>query len=200
LFDAGARGDAPATTHESVATPANAITGIRLLGLPVFAWLMIGPDAYLAAFVVLAVVGSTDWLDGYVARRFDQVSRLGTLLDPLIDRLLLATVGVTLVVVGFIPWWVVALILIRDILVLGAIGLFFSGNPPYAVSRTGKTATACLLVGVPAFLVASLDWSGAAAFNWVAWLFTSVGIAAYYVAAVSYARIMVRARRQPEGG
>src|SRR3712207_6661666 len=110
LFNAGARTDGPTVVHDKIATAANGITAARLLGLPLFVWLTAAEQAYGWGFLTLAVVGATDWIDGYVARRFDQVTKIGKLIDPLIDRALLATAGITLLVLGLIPWWIVALI------------------------------------------------------------------------------------------
>lgn len=188
LFDAGARGDTPPVVHDKVLTVANGITAVRLAGLPLFVWLMAGPRAYGLAFATLVVVGTTDWVDGYVARRFDQVTRLGRMLDPLIDRLLLATASVTLLVVGILPVSVAALVLARDGLLLAGALLRYGKLPDVPVNRTGKFATACLLIGVPGFLLGAMDWPGADLFGALAWVFTVVGIAAYYAAGVQYAR------------
>ena len=196
LFDAGQRDDRPAVVSNRVWTVANAITFARLAGLPLFVWLMLGPDAYGMAFLTLVVVGTTDWIDGYVARRFDQVTRLGQVMDPLIDRALLATAGITLAVVGFLPWTVLILILVRDVAVVAGGYLLFGGVPPIPVSRMGKFATACLLIGVPGFLVGNMRWAGAGAFAVAAWVFTAVGLAAYYLGAGQYARFAFALRRR----
>lgn len=188
MFDAGLRDDQPVVVHDRVWTLANAITFLRLAGLPLFVWLMIGPQAYGMAFLTLAVVGATDWVDGYVARRFDQVTRLGKVLDPLIDRALLATAGLTLAALGILPWWVIALIVARDVILLAAAALLFSGNPQIPVTRLGKFATACLLFGVPGFLLGFMDWGGATFWGTVGWVFTAVGLVTYYAAGVVYAR------------
>jgi cardiolipin synthase (CMP-forming) len=188
LFDIGARGESPAVVHDRTFTAANVITGVRLLGLPLFVWLMVGPQAYGVALAVLIAVALTDWLDGYVARRFDQVTRLGQLLDPLIDRLLLATAGITLVMVGFLPLGLAALIVGRDVLLLLVVLVRYGGIPPVPVSRTGKTATSLLLIGVPGFLLGNMDWPGAEPLLVLAWLCTAAGIVAYYVAGWGYAR------------
>lgn len=193
----GARGPEPATVHDRVWTAANAITFLRLLGLPLFVWLVLGAEALVAAFVTLVVVGATDWVDGYVARRFDQVTRLGRFLDPLIDRLLLATAGITFIVAGIAPWWLIGAVVLRDAVLLLTIAVLFKGVPPMPVSRVGKFATACLLAGFPAFLVAAIDWSAADAFAILAWVLTVVGAIAYYVAGAQYAgaaRAALRAR------
>lgn len=198
LFNAGSRGSDPAkqVVHDRVFTVANGITFLRLLGLPVFIWLMAGPQAYGRALLLLIIVGSTDWVDGFVARRFDQVTRLGKWLDPLLDRALLATVSITLAALGFMPLWVLVVIVGRDALVLVVGYSLFRGPPPIPVSNTGKFGTACLLVGVPGFLVAGMDFSAAEAFRYIAWAFTLLGLAAYYLAAVQYARIIVNMSRR----
>jgi cardiolipin synthase (CMP-forming) len=187
-FDAGAPRGRALVVHDRVWTVANAITAVRLLGLPLFVWLMVGPRAYAWAFLVLLVVGTTDWIDGYVARRFDQVTRLGRIMDPLIDRLLLATAAVTLVVVGFLPLVLALLVVGRDAALLGGVALRYRAIPPVPVSRIGKFATACLLVGVPSFLLANIDWPLAPLSAVVAWVATVVGIVAYYIAGVQYVR------------
>ncbi|WP_370326081.1 CDP-alcohol phosphatidyltransferase family protein [Euzebya sp.] len=198
LFDAGTREDRPTVVHDRVWTVANGITFVRLLGLPLFVWLVIAPEAYGLAFLTLVVVGTTDWIDGYVARRFDQVTRLGKLIDPLIDRALLATAGLTMAAVGILPWWVIGLIVARDVVLLGAAVALFGGTSAIAVSRLGKFATACLLIGVPGLMLGYMDWGGAAAWGVVGWVFTTVGLLTYYAAGVSYARTawaLLRARR-----
>jgi cardiolipin synthase (CMP-forming) len=194
-FDWGARRDRPAVERDDVLTVPNAITLVRLLGLPVFAWLVLGRAAYGQAFAVLVAVGATDWVDGYVARRFDQVSRLGKLLDPLVDRLLLATAGIVLLVAGLLPWWIVLLVVGRDLLVLAGVALVFRGVPTVPVSKTGKFATACLLIGIPGFLLAAIDWRGATVALVLAYAYSLVGVVAYWVAGVGYARTIRSDRR-----
>jgi cardiolipin synthase (CMP-forming) len=198
LFDAGLRTDRPVVVHDRVWTVANAVTFARLAGLPLFVWLMVGPAAYGMAFLTLAVIGATDWVDGYVARRFDQVTRLGRLMDPLIDRALIATAALTMLALGIIPAWIVAAVVGRDLLLVATALVLFRGNPQIPVTRLGKFATACLLVGVPGFLLGHMDWGGAPFWGGVGWTATLVGIVAYWVAGVVYARAareMIAARR-----
>lgn len=194
LFDAGARAGAE-RVHERLLTAPNVITAVRLLGLPVFVWLVVGPERYLAAFGVLVAIATTDWVDGYVARRFDQVSRIGKLVDPLVDRLLLGTAAITLLVVGLLPWPLLAAIVVRDVVVLAGTLMLFGGVPPIPVSRVGKAATALLMVGVPGFLLAGVDWAGAAVIQVVAWVATVAGIVTYYVAAARYGRVALAIHR-----
>jgi len=200
LFDLGARGPEPPVVHDRVLTVANLITLVRLAGLPLFVWLVLVRQAYGLGLLTAAIVGSTDWIDGYVARRFDQVTRVGRFLDPLVDRLLLATAGITLVVAGLAPLWLVGLVVLRDALLLLAIGALFRGAPPIPVNRTGKTATALLMAGLPSFLIAAMDWGGADAFRVAAWVLTVAGAVAYYLAGWQYAvaaRAILRARDDP---
>ncbi len=194
LFDAGARAGSE-RVHERLLTLPNVITAVRLLGLPVFVWLVLGPGRHLVAFWLLAVIAATDWVDGYVARRFDQVSRIGKLVDPLVDRLLLGTAAITLLVAGLLPWPLLAAIVLRDVVVLGASLALFGGVPPIPVSRVGKAATALLMMGVPGFLLAGVDWAGAPVVLVVAWVATVAGIIAYYVAAARYGRVALAIRR-----
>lgn len=194
-FDWGTRRDRPAVVHDRVLTIPNGVTALRLLGLPVFVWLLLDQEAHGKAFGVIAVVASTDWIDGYLARRLDQVSRLGKVLDPLVDRLLMATVGIALLVAGFVPWPLVAALLVRDAVLLGATLVLYGGIPPIGVSRTGKAATAALMTGLPSFLLGGMDWPGAPVFLALAWVLAPLGLVGYYVAGVQYARAARRLAR-----
>ena len=194
LFDAGARTDGPVVVHDRVFTVANGITAVRLLGLPLFVWLTAVQHAYAQAFFVLFFVGATDWVDGYVARRFDQVTKLGKLIDPLIDRIMLATAAITMLVVGLIPWWIVAAVVVRDVLLLVAGLILFHGNPGIPVSNMGKFATACLLIGVPSFLLANVDWPLQDVAVIVAYGYCIVGIVTYYIAGWRYAKAALAVR------
>ncbi|HSJ44878.1 MAG TPA: CDP-alcohol phosphatidyltransferase family protein [Euzebyales bacterium] len=196
LFDAGRRPDAGGElVHDRLLTAPNLITAVRLAGLPLFAWLVLWREQYLAAFWVLVAIATTDWIDGYVARRFNQVSRIGKLVDPLVDRLLLATTTITLLLAGLLPWPLLALILVRDVVVLGVSLAWFGGVPPIPVSRTGKLATALLMIGIPAFLLAGVDWADADVVRVFAWITTVAGITAYYTAAARYCRVALAIRR-----
>jgi len=194
-FDWGARKGAPIVVHDKVLTVANAISVVRLLGLPLFVYLLFGTQAYGQAFATLFVVAATDWLDGYVARRFDQVTKLGKLLDPLIDRGLMATVAISLLIAGFLPWIFVVIIVGRDILLAVGGLLFLRRVPDIAVTKTGKFATACLLIGLPGFLLGHMDWSGDDIFLVLAWGFLIVGAVGYWVAGAQYVRAVAALRQ-----
>lgn len=199
LFDAGARPGRPVTVRRRVLTVPNAVSGLRLLAVPVFVWLVLGAGRYTAAFWLLAVIAASDWVDGYLARRLDQASHLGAVIDPLIDRALLVAVGVTLLVEGLAPWPLVALVVIRDVALMGASFALFGAVPPIKVKRTGKTATAFLLAAFPLFLLAAVDWVGQAAAGGLAWGLAVAGLALYYVAGGQYAVAAWRLRRHGSG-
>ena len=194
LFNVGAR-PGRERVHDRWLTAPNVITAVRLAGLPLFVWLVLGPQRLIIAFWVLVAIATTDWIDGYVARRFDQVSRVGKLVDPLVDRLLLATAVITLLIADLLPWPLVALILIRDGIVLGISLVWFGGVPPIPVSNTGKLATALLMIGVPAFLLSGVEWPGQPVVAVVAWSATAAGIVIYYVAGFRYGRVARAIRR-----
>lgn len=195
LFDAGARSDRPATVHERVITLPNAVSALRLLALPVFGWLVLGAGRYAAAFWLLAAIAATDWVDGYLARRLDQVSRLGAVMDPLIDRALLITAAVVLLLEGLVPLTLAVLVVARDVVLLAASFALFGAVPPIAVSRSGKFATACLLAAFPSFLLAGVAWPGRGLFEMLAWALATAGVVAYYVAGAQYAVAAARLRR-----
>lgn len=194
-FDWGRQAGRRIVEHERVLTVPNLVSALRLGSLPVFAWLVLGLESFAAALVVLVVAGATDWVDGYLARRLDQVTKLGRMLDPLVDRAMVVTVGVTLLAAGLVPAWVVALVVVRDVAVLGGAFLLFGRLPPIAVTRVGKTATASLLVALPLFLLVGLQWPGMRAAEVAAWVFVGIGLVAYYVAGVQYARQALALRR-----
>ena len=193
LFDVGAK-DGPEVVGDRVLTIPNVLSLVRLLVMPLV-WFDITGDRPVRALVVLAVLVSTDWIDGYVARRFDQVSRLGKVLDPISDRILIAIVVVALGAAGIVPWWALVAVLLRDV-VVAAVGLtvLARGGEAPAVTRTGKAATFGLMFTFPTFLLAEAvggdlrEVLRAASFVGLA-----VATVLYYVAAVQYARV-VRAR------
>src|SRR6478672_67380 len=102
------------TASSHVWTVPNVISMLRLAGVPLFLWLVIGPEADVWALVVLMVSGFSDWLDGYLARRLDQMSKLGEILDPVADRLYILAAVIGLLYRDIIPWWVAAILLLRD--------------------------------------------------------------------------------------
>lgn len=204
LFDIGTR-ETPAEVTNRVWTVPNALSFARLAILPVVYFdLALEPLNHPRAFVLVFVFAATDWFDGYVARRFDQVSRLGQLLDPISDRLLIATVGIGMVVGGVLPLWVVVAILARDAIVaIGGLSLAAMGRRPPAVTRIGKAATFDLMFAVGFFLLASVLGSPEdpeRITHVLGWVFFGFGIVLYYVALGQYVWFVLRDERPSAEG
>ncbi|GAB4099178.1 CDP-alcohol phosphatidyltransferase family protein [Sinomonas halotolerans] len=195
IFGAGARPGHEPVDRDLVLTVPNALTVLRFMGVPLFMWLVLGEKEYGWAVVVLAIMGSTDWVDGYVARRFEQTSRLGRILDPAADRLALLAVALTLVLADVVQWWYLAALLVPDV-VLGTASLFyFRSHPDLPVSRIGKLRTALLLAGTPLLVLSKLALPGAEANAAVAWVLLGLGLIGHWIAAVNYFRAIVRKGR-----
>ena len=194
---------------DRVVTIPNALSLARLVGVPVFLWLVLGPHADAWAVALLIASAATDWLDGKLARALNQQSRLGEALDPAADRLYIAATLVGLAVRGIIPWWLVALLVARE-LVLGVALLVLRrfGYPALQVSFLGKAATACLLYAFPLLFLGAHAGTPAQIARIVGWAFAIWGSALYWWAAGLYltqARSLVsRARAEaiadPAGG
>jgi len=172
---------------DRVWTVPNALSVLRLLGVPLFLWLLLGPQADGWAVVVLALSGVSDWADGKLARLLDQGSRLGALLDPAADRLYIVAALVALALREVVPLWLVLLLLGREV-VLGVALLVLRryGYPPLQVHYLGKAATFLLLYAFPILLLAQGDGRVAAFAEPVAWALTIWGTALYVLAGVLY--------------
>ncbi len=174
-------------------TVPNALSFLRLLGVPLFLWLLLGPRADGWALVVLMASGITDWLDGRLARALDQYSRLGELLDPLADRLYTVATLVAFVIRGIVPWWVLVLIIGRDVVVSAALPLLRrKGYLAFPVLYIGKAATLNLLYAFPLLLLAQMDWAGADLARPFAYAFTAWGIALHLWSGTLYLIQLVR--------
>ena len=190
--DGPALADLPAAREDRsanrVLTVPNALSVARLLGVPVFLWLVLGPKADGWAVALLIASAATDWLDGKIARAFNQQSRLGEALDPAADRLYIAATLVGLAVRAIIPWWLVALLAARELMVAGALGLLKRkvGFGTLQVSFAGKTATLCLLYAFPLLLLGAYAGTGAEIARIIAWAFAIWGTALYWWAAALY--------------
>ena len=162
----------------------NLVSALRIALVPLVLWLLLARDQPAAAGWLLAVVGATDWVDGYLARRLDQVSDLGKVLDPLADRLAVGAAIVGGWISGALPWGVaLALVLRESAVAVGALFLF-RRRVTIPVRFVGKTATFALYAGIAAFFVHA---GGAGEpFRWIAWGAVLPGIALYYWAAASY--------------
>jgi cardiolipin synthase len=172
---------------DRVWTVPNALSVLRLLGVPLFLWLLLGPHADGWAIAVLALSGVSDWADGKLARLLDQSSRLGALLDPAADRLYIVATLVALALRSVAPLWLVLVLVGRE-LVLGVALLVLRrhGYPPLQVHYLGKAATFLLLYAFPFLLLADTLGSGGAVVRPVAWAFTIWGTALYLLAGLFY--------------
>ncbi len=173
--------------EDRVWTVPNALSALRLLGVPLFLWLLLGPQADGWAVVVLMVSGVTDWLDGKLARLLGQSSRLGALLDPAADRLYIVATLVAFVIRDVVPLWIVALLVARE-LVLAVVLLVLRryGWPPLQVHYLGKAATFILLYAFPLLLLAAGTGWLAPVVAPLAYALTVWGSALYLLAAVLY--------------
>jgi cardiolipin synthase (CMP-forming) len=193
---ATAAGTEQAVGGERIWTIPNAISFARLAGVPVFLWLVLGlrtPAGDWWAVGLLAASGASDWLDGKLARALNQQSRLGQALDPAADRLYIVATIVALAVRAIIPWWLVALLAVRELL-LGAVlaALRSRGWGPLQVSFVGKTATWCLLYAFPLLFIGSHHAGYAETAKVAGWTFAIWGSALYWWAAGLY---VAQARR-----
>ena len=182
-------GAAPeAAPGRQVLTLPNVISIIRLAGVPLFLWLVLVPEADGWALAVLMLSGVSDYLDGYLARRLNQTSRLGAVLDPVADRLYILSTVVGLAVRGIIPWWLAFLLPARDLFLWGLVPFLRTrGYSALPVHFLGKAATANLLYAFPLLLVG--DGSGtlpmlAKVFGWA---FAIWGTGLYWWAGILYA-------------
>lgn len=176
---------------QRVLTVPNVISLARLAGVPVFLWLVLGLRSQAGdwwAVGLLVAAGVSDWLDGKIARAWNQQSRLGELLDPVADRLYIVATVTALAFRVIIPWWLVGVLAARE-LVLGVvlIALWRGGYGPLKVSFVGKAATLSLLYSFPLLFLGSHPTSYATLAQVFGWAFALWGTALYWWAAVLYA-------------
>jgi cardiolipin synthase len=191
------------SSDDQILTVPNALSVMRLFGVPLFLWLLLGPHADGWAVAVIAVSGFTDWADGVLARRFNQLSRLGALLDPLADRLYILATLVGLVLRQIVPLWLVILIVGRDVILgVGLAVLRRYGYAPPAVHYLGKAATFCLLYAFPLLLLGAHNWAVSDVARPIAWAFTLWGTGLYTYAGLVYLRqvvTLIRSARRAGG-
>ena len=182
---------------DRILTVPNVITLVRLACLPVFVWLLLGEENVAAAGWLLAGLGATDWVDGYVARRFHQVSTVGKILDPVADRLLFFTAIVAIIISGDAPLWFCIAVLVRELVVaIATLVLAALGARRIDVTWYGKAGTFGLMFAFPLFLAgaSTLWWAdfGQAA----AWMCGIPGLVLSYYAAFTYIPLGRKALRE----
>ena len=178
---------APVAASDRIWTVPNMISFVRLLGVPLFLYLLLGPHYDVAAVVVLALGGTSDWVDGYVARRLGQVSRLGELLDPFADRLYILATLLGFTVREVVPWWLTAALLSREaVLGVALLVLRRHGYGPPPVHYVGKTGTFVLLAAFPILLLAAAVPATTAVAGPIGWGLAWWGVGLYWAAAALY--------------
>jgi cardiolipin synthase len=180
-----------------VLTVPNLVTFARLACLPVFLWLLFGKEDRAAAAALLALLGITDWVDGYLARRLGQVSELGKVLDPVADRLLFLVGAGGILIDGSVPTWFAVTVLVRETLVGGAtLVLAALGARRIDVTWFGKAGTFGLMIAFPLFLASHSDLWWADTAGVLAWIAGIPALALSLYAAVLYIPIARRALRE----
>lgn len=190
--------EAAAAGEDRILTIPNVLSVLRLCCVPVFLWLLFAEDNRLVAAWLLAGLGATDWVDGYVARHFDQVSALGKVLDPVADRVLLIVGVVAITIDGSVPIVVAVLSLTREVLVATAtVVLALLGARRIDVTWFGKAGTLFVMFAFPLFLLGNADagfWSDFG--NFFGWACAIPGIVFGYIALFQYIPLGLEALRQ----
>jgi cardiolipin synthase (CMP-forming) len=177
-----------AVQTDRVLTVPNLLSLLRLLGVPIFVWLVLVREADLLAVLLLGAAGFTDYLDGKLARRWNQISRLGQLLDPLADRLYILATIVALTLRGIVPLWFAILLVGRDVFLAALLPVLRRhGLTALPVHFLGKAATFCLLYALPLLLLSAGDTTLAMLAEVFGWAFVLWGVALYWWAGILYA-------------
>ena len=165
----------------------NLISVIRLACIPLFLWMLFGQDDRWGAALLLGGLGASDWVDGFIARRFDQVSELGKILDPTADRLMLLVGVFAIMKDGSVPVWIGVAALVREGLVaVVAVLLAVLGAQRIDVTWWGKTGTFMLMFAFPFFLAGNSEIGIASAFEAGAWVCALIGLPIHYYSAFGY--------------
>jgi len=194
-------GDVTSTDRQRISnrivTVPNVLSFIRLLLVPVFFVLIIDGQEFLA-LITLAVASLSDYLDGIIARRFGLITRLGQLLDPAADRLFIFAALIGLSISEIVPWWFVAIVVARDVLLLG-IGVVLAnfGFGPLPVHHLGKTATFCLYYALPILMLGAAFPVVELVTVPLGWAFAIWGAFLYWWAGLIYLRETARVIRIP---
>lgn len=178
-------------------TVPNVLSAARIALIPVFVILLLDADTRVPGFVLLAVVVSTDWVDGAIARRTGQVTELGKVLDPVADRLALGAALITFLAVDAIPLWAALLVLVRDALILVAGAILGARGIRIAVRPMGKYATFTLWWGIAFIAWSSFGFVMDDVAAVIGWVWFVVGVVEYYAATVAYIGDVRHALRYP---
>ncbi|HUO40923.1 MAG TPA: CDP-alcohol phosphatidyltransferase family protein [Mycobacterium sp.] len=192
----------PALSAERVLTVPNALSVLRLVLIPVFLYLLLVSHADAWATGILMFSGASDWADGKIARLMNQSSRLGELLDPLVDRIYMVTVPIAFALRHFVPWWIVAVLIGRDVVLAATLpALRRRGVTALPVTYIGKGATFSLMSGFPLILLGQFGAQWSRVVLAIGWGFLIWGLATYVWSAVLYlVQFVMVLRRLPRVG
>ena len=183
---------------DRVLTWPNLLSIARLCGVPVFLWLVLGPEWDGWALVLLMVSGITDWLDGKLARTLNQSSKLGQILDPVADRCYIRAVVVALAIRDIIPWWLAVSLPLRDVFLFSLVPFLRTrGYSALPVHFLGKAATASLLYAFPLLLLGDGEGTVARLADVFGWAFAIWGTGLYWWAGFLYAYQVSQLMRTP---
>lgn len=189
-------GQVPEETDRVLTLP-NVVTLVRLGFLPVYIWLLFGLDSPVMAGLLLGVLGMTDWVDGKLARRLGQVSAVGKILDPVVDRILMLTAVISVAWVHAAPIWFVGLTLAREVLVsVATLVVAGLGGRRIDVLWVGKAGTFAMMMAYPSFLLAQGDAGWQHIFLGLAWLTGICGLVLSWTALFSYVEPALSALRE----
>lgn len=179
-----------------VITVPNVLSVVRLALIPLFLWLL-GSAHYGWALLVIVVSSVTDFVDGFIARRFNQITRLGQVLDPTVDRLFIFSTLIGLAWQDLVPWWLVIVIVLRDVgIVLLGLPLANHGYGPLPVHHLGKVATFALLFALPTIVLGAAVPAIADYSNPIGWALAIWGAFLYWWAGAIYLRQTIRLVRE----
>jgi len=185
------------SVEDRILTVPNAITLVRLACLPLFVWLLLSADNALLAGALLGALGATDWVDGWYARKFHQISTFGKVFDPVVDRLLFFVSIIAIIIAGAAPLWFCIAVLVREVVIAIATLILASlGARRIDVTWMGKTATFGLMFAFPGFIWASTSWPLQSTFEVLAWVCAIPALAASYYAAALYVPLGLSALRE----
>jgi CDP-diacylglycerol--glycerol-3-phosphate 3-phosphatidyltransferase len=188
-----------APAHDRLLTVPNVLSGLRLALIPVFVYLLLVTHADGWALAILIFSGASDWADGKIARLLNQSSKLGEYLDPAVDRLYMVTVPIALGLRGIVPWWIIAVLLTRDVLLAAELPLLRTrGITALPVIYVGKAATFALMSAFPMILGGQFDALWSRVLLACGWAFLIWGMYMYLWSFVVYAvQVVLVVRRMP---
>jgi cardiolipin synthase len=174
-------------SKREIFTVPNLITLLRLCCLPVFLWLLFSVKDRGAAAWLLGGLGATDWVDGWVARRFNQKSDFGAIFDPTVDRGLFIVAVIAILIDQSMPIWFGSAILVREVFVAGAMSIATAfGMKRFAVNKWGKRYTFLLMFAVPLILLGQAEGAGSRWVSWLGWFFGLPALVISYTTAINY--------------